>query len=59
MKDALTWMTGFPKMEVIIGIESSSVSLKFRFKINRVVIQSNHLWGSFALIVVHMYDLDL
>jgi hypothetical protein len=25
MKTALTWMSGFPKMEVIIGIESSSL----------------------------------
>jgi hypothetical protein len=29
---ALTWMSGFPKMEVMIRIESSSLSLKFRFK---------------------------
>jgi hypothetical protein len=32
MKAALTWMSGFPKMGVMIGIESSSLSLKFRFK---------------------------
>jgi hypothetical protein len=32
MKAALTWKSGFPKMEVMIGIESSSLSLKFRFK---------------------------
>jgi hypothetical protein len=32
MKAALTWMSGYPKMEVMIGIESSSLSLKFRFK---------------------------
>jgi hypothetical protein len=32
MKAALTWMSGFLKMGVMIGIESSSVSLKFRFK---------------------------
>jgi hypothetical protein len=32
MKTALTWMSGFPKMEVMIGIESLSLSLKFRFK---------------------------
>jgi hypothetical protein len=32
MKVALTWMSGFPKMGVMIGIESSSLSLKFRFK---------------------------
>jgi hypothetical protein len=31
MKAALTWMSGFLKMEVMIGIESSSLSLKFRF----------------------------
>jgi hypothetical protein len=33
MKVALTWMTDFPKMGVMIEIESSSLSLKFRFKI--------------------------
>jgi hypothetical protein len=33
MKAALTWMRGFPKMEVMIGIESLSLSLKFRSKI--------------------------
>jgi hypothetical protein len=27
-----TWMSGFPKMGVMIGIESSSLSLKLRFK---------------------------
>jgi hypothetical protein len=32
MKAALTWMSGFSKMGVIIGIESSSLSLMFRFK---------------------------
>jgi hypothetical protein len=32
MKVALTWMSGFSKMEVLIGIESSSLSLKFRFR---------------------------
>jgi hypothetical protein len=32
MKAALTWMSHFPKMEVMIEIESSSLSLKFRFK---------------------------
>jgi hypothetical protein len=32
MKVALTWMSGFPKMGVMIGTESSSLSLKFRFK---------------------------
>jgi hypothetical protein len=32
MKAALTWMSGLPKMGVMIGIESSSLSLKFRFK---------------------------
>jgi hypothetical protein len=32
MKVALTWMSGFPKMGVVIGIESSSLSLKFIFK---------------------------
>jgi hypothetical protein len=32
MKAALTWMSGFLKMEVMTVIESSSLSLKFRFK---------------------------
>jgi hypothetical protein len=32
MKATLTWMNGFLKMEAMIGIESSSLSLKFRFK---------------------------
>jgi hypothetical protein len=32
MKAAMAWMSGFPKMGVMIGIESSSLSLKFRFK---------------------------
>jgi hypothetical protein len=32
MKAALTWTSGFPKMEVMIGIESSSICLKYRFK---------------------------
>jgi hypothetical protein len=32
MKTALTWMNDFSKMEVMIEIESSSLSLKFRFK---------------------------
>jgi hypothetical protein len=32
MKAALTWMSDFPKMGVMIEIESSSLSLKFRFK---------------------------
>jgi hypothetical protein len=32
MKVDLTWMSGFPKMGAMIGIESSSLSLKFRFK---------------------------
>jgi hypothetical protein len=32
MKTALTWMSGFPKMEAMIGIESPNLSLKFRFK---------------------------
>jgi hypothetical protein len=31
MKAALTWMSGFPKMGVMIEIESSVLSLKFRF----------------------------
>jgi hypothetical protein len=31
-KLALTWMSGFPKMEAMMGIESSSLSLKFRIK---------------------------
>jgi hypothetical protein len=51
MKAALTWTSGFLKMRVMIGIESSSLCLKFRFKdkffrirlANRVVIQRNHL----------------
>jgi hypothetical protein len=33
MRVALTWMRGFPVMEVMIGIESLSLSLKFRVKI--------------------------
>jgi hypothetical protein len=33
MKAVLTWMSGFLKMEVVIGIESLSLSLKFRSKI--------------------------
>jgi hypothetical protein len=33
MKAALTWTSGFLKMEVMIGIESLSQSLKFRSKI--------------------------
>jgi hypothetical protein len=33
MKAALTWTSGFPKMEVMIWIESLSLSLKFRSKI--------------------------
>jgi hypothetical protein len=32
MKVALTWMSGFPKMEVTIGIDSSSLSVKYRFR---------------------------
>jgi hypothetical protein len=32
MKATLTWISGFPKMGIMIGIESSSLSLKFRFK---------------------------
>jgi hypothetical protein len=32
-KAALTWMSKFPKMEVMIGIESLSPSLMFRSKI--------------------------
>jgi hypothetical protein len=32
MKATLTWMSGFPRMEAMIGIESSSLSLKFRFQ---------------------------
>jgi hypothetical protein len=31
-KAALTWMSGFPEIGVMIGIESSSLSLKFSFK---------------------------
>jgi hypothetical protein len=34
MKAALTWMSGFPKMGTMIGIESSSLSPRFRFKDN-------------------------
>jgi hypothetical protein len=33
MKVTLTWMNRFPRMEVMIGIESLSLSLKFRSKI--------------------------
>jgi hypothetical protein len=33
MKAALTWMSRFQKMEVMIGIESLCLSLKFRSKI--------------------------
>jgi hypothetical protein len=33
MKAALMWMSGFSKMEVVIGIEPLSLSLKFRSKI--------------------------
>jgi hypothetical protein len=33
MKVALAWMSRFPRMEVMIGIESLSLSLKFRSKI--------------------------
>jgi hypothetical protein len=33
MKAALTWMSRFPKMEVMIGIESLSLSLKYRSNI--------------------------
>jgi hypothetical protein len=32
MKAALTWMSGFPKMGAMIGIELSSLSLRSRFK---------------------------
>jgi hypothetical protein len=32
MKVTLTWTSGFSKMEVMIGTELSSLSLKFRFK---------------------------
>jgi hypothetical protein len=32
MKAALTWMNSFPRMEAMIGIESSSLSLIFRYK---------------------------
>jgi hypothetical protein len=32
MKAALTWTSGFPNMGVMIEIESSSLSLRFRFK---------------------------
>jgi hypothetical protein len=32
LKPALTWMSGFPRIEAMIGIESSSLSLKFRIK---------------------------
>jgi hypothetical protein len=31
-KAALTWTSGFPNMGVMIEIESSSLSLRFRFK---------------------------
>jgi hypothetical protein len=32
IKAALTWMSGFLKMEAMIGIESSSLSLRSWFK---------------------------
>jgi hypothetical protein len=32
MKADLTWMSTFPKTGAMIGIESSSVSLRFRFR---------------------------
>jgi hypothetical protein len=32
MKAALTWMSGFPRLEAMIGIDSSSLSFKFRLK---------------------------
>jgi hypothetical protein len=32
MKATLIWMSGFLRMEAMIGIESSSLSLKSRFK---------------------------
>jgi hypothetical protein len=32
MKVALTWTSDFPKMKVVIGIESSSINIMFRFK---------------------------
>jgi hypothetical protein len=32
MKAAVTWMNGLSRIEAIIEIESSSLSLKFRFK---------------------------
>jgi hypothetical protein len=32
MKAALTWTSGFLKMEVMIGIESLSLNLKIRIK---------------------------
>jgi hypothetical protein len=36
MKAALTWMSRFPKMEVMIGIGSLSLSPKFRSKIKHL-----------------------
>jgi hypothetical protein len=33
MKATLTWTNDFPMMEVMIGIESLTLSLKFRIKI--------------------------
>jgi hypothetical protein len=32
MKATLTWMSGFPKMGVMIGIESSSLMFMFKNK---------------------------
>jgi hypothetical protein len=32
IKPALTWMSGFPKMGVMIEIESPNLILRFRFK---------------------------
>jgi hypothetical protein len=57
MKPALAWRNGFPKMVVMIEIESSSRSLHL---VNRVAIRNIHVRGfvSFVL-VVFMIDLDL
>jgi hypothetical protein len=30
----MTWMSGFLKMEVMIGVESLSLSLKFRLRMS-------------------------
>jgi hypothetical protein len=50
MKAALTWMSRFPRMEVMIWIESLSLSLKFRNKIKFLGF-SYSLCGQFLSII--------